>query len=244
MTWTAVRALPAEQTVAIVPAGAIEAHGPHLPLGTDVVIAEAMARAGARRLSDRGLHVLMLPTLPVAPAPFAAAFAGTINTPAESTTQIVTAIARSLASHGIRVIAIANAHHDPAHVDALRAAVLNVAEARAALVFPDLTRRRLAQRLTGEFQSGACHAGRYEGSIVLAERPDLVDVAVMRRLAPNPRSLVDAIRSGGKTFADAGGPDAYFGFPADASAEEGREIVDALGLILEEAVMDARAATL
>ena len=242
MTWTSVRALPVERTIAILPTGAIEAHGPHLPLGTDIVIAEAMAHAGAERLSARDRHVLILPTLPVSPAPFAAAFAGTISTPAESTTQMVIAIARSLASHGIAITAIANAHHDPVHVDALRAAESGIAvEARARLVFPDLTRRRWAQRLTEEFQSGACHAGRYESSIVLAAQPDAVATAVMRALAPNPRSLVDAIRSGHKSFAEAGGPDAYFGFPAEASAEEGRQIIEMLGAILEEAVLEALA---
>jgi creatinine amidohydrolase len=61
----------------------------------------------------------------------------------------------------------------------------------------------------------------------------------MHRLTPNPHSLVEAIRTGHATFADAGGADAYFGFPADATAEEGREIVAALAGILEEAVMDA-----
>jgi creatinine amidohydrolase len=240
MTWTEVRALPVNRTVAILPTGAVEAHGPHLPLGTDIVIAEAMARAGAARLSARNLDVLIVPTIPVSPAPFAAAFAGTIHTPAEATTMIVLGVARSLASHGIRVTAVANAHHDPTHVDALRTAVARAAEdGGAALVFPDLTRRRWAEKLTQEFRSGACHAGRYEGSVVLAEQPDAVNATVMQTLPPNPRSLVDAIRMGHTTFAEAGGSDAYFGFPADATAEEGRQIVEALGAILEEAVMDA-----
>jgi creatinine amidohydrolase len=241
MTWTEVRALPADRTVAILPTGAVEAHGPHLPLGTDIVIAEAMARAGAARLSARHLHVLIVPTLPVAPAPFAAGFAGTLDTPADATTMIVMGVVRSLASHGVLMTAVANAHHDPAHVGALRAAVDGVAkDGRASLVFPDLTRRRWAERLTPEFRSGACHAGRYEGSVVLAEQPDSVNTAVMQLLTPNPRSLVDAIRTGKTTFAEAGGSDAYFGFPAEASADEGREIVETLGAILEEAVMDAR----
>jgi creatinine amidohydrolase len=240
MTWTDVRALQAGRTVAILPTAAIEAHGPHLPLGTDIVIAEAMARAGASRLAARGLDVLIAPTLPVAPAPFAAAFAGTIHTPAEATTMMVAGVAQSLAEHGVRITAVANAHHDPAHVDALRAAVARVAkDGRALLVFPDLTRKRWAMRLTDEFRSGACHAGRYEGSILLAERPESVRTHVMAQLPPNPRSLVDAIRTGHATFIDAGGADAYFGFPADATADEGRTIVDALGGILEEAVIEA-----
>lgn len=244
LTWPAVRELPAARTVAVLPTGAIEAHGPHLPLGTDVIIAEAMARAGADSLAAHGFHVLLLPALTMAPAPFASEFAGTVHTPAEATTMIVTGVVRSLAACGIRVAAIANAHHDPAHVEALRRAVNDIAasDLDTVVVFPDLTRRRWAERLTPEFRSGACHAGRYEGSIVLAERPDLVRADVMSALAPNPRSLVDAIRSGHATFTAAGGPDAYFGFPAEATAGEGRATIDLLGAILAEAVEEAIAA--
>src|SRR5918994_4518434 len=201
LTWQAVRELPADRTVAVLPTGAIEAHGPHLPLGTDVIIADAMARAGAERLSARGLHVLLLPPLALTPAPFASEFAGTLHTPSEAITMLVTGVVRSLAGHGIRVTVIANAHHDPAHVQALRTAVGQIAaRGFGTLVFPDLTRRRWAEFLTAEFRSGACHAGRYEGSIVLAERPDLVRQDVMTALPPNLRSLVDAIRCGHRTF--------------------------------------------
>src|SRR2546426_5797006 len=107
LTWTAVRDLPPEEkarTVAVLPTGAIEAHGPHLPLGTDVIIAEAMARAGAERLASRGFEVLVLPTLALTPAPFAAEFAGTLHMPAEATTLLVRGAAQSLAAHGIRVM--------------------------------------------------------------------------------------------------------------------------------------------
>lgn len=243
LVWPAPGMLPAGRTVAILPTGAIEAHGPHLPLGTDIVIAQAMARAGAERLAARGLDVVMLPALPYAPAPFAAAFAGTIDTPVAATALMVAGIARSLAAHGVRITAIANAHHDPAHVSSLRAAVDDVAaEGQARLIFPDLTRRRWAERLTDEFRSGACHAGRYEGSIVLAEVPAQVRVDVMTRLTPNPASLVDAIRKGQHTFGAAGGPDAYFGSPAEATADEGRRTIETLGAILEEAVLEAMSA--
>jgi len=227
--------------VAVLPTGAIEAHGPHLPLGTDIMIAEAMARAGAARLANASVEVILLPSLPFAPAPFAAAFSGTLDVPAPAITSMVTAIARDVARHGVRLTAIANAHHDPANVTALRAAVaeLDAAPNGPRLVFPDLTRRRWAERLTEEFRSGACHAGRYETSIVLAVRPELVRTDVMETLSPNPRSLVDAIRDGHATFAAAGGAEAYFGWPADADAAEGRAIIDQLGSILYDAVMEA-----
>src|SRR5258706_3224712 len=76
MTWEEVRALDRARTVAILPAGAIEAHGPHLPLGADEVIASAMARSGAEALQARGIATLILPPLPFTAAPFAAGFPG------------------------------------------------------------------------------------------------------------------------------------------------------------------------
>lgn len=240
MSWPEFARMPSDRLVALLPLGALEAHGPHLPLGTDIVIAEAMAREGADRLSAHGMDVVVLPALPVAPAPFASAFAGTIDTSGTATTALILGIARSLRRHGVRVTGLANAHHDPAHVAAIRAAVAQAnAGQPGTVVFPDLTRRRWASRLTDEFQSGACHAGRYEGSVVLAEAPDLVDHDRLRQLPPNPSSLVDAIRRGDGSFGQAGGPQAYFGWPADATADEGRRIIQSLGAILEEAVLDA-----
>jgi creatinine amidohydrolase len=238
MTWTAVGALARRRVIAILPTGAVEAHGPHLPLGTDIIIAEAMARNGAERLSARGFDALVLPALPFAPAPFAAAFPGTIDLTPETIHATVSRIAASLAAHGVLITVIANAHHDPAQVHALRAAAAETGNG-GKVIFPDLTRRRWADQLTAEFRSGACHAGRYESSIVLAERPDEVDVPRMSSLAANQHSLVDAIKVGTMSFREAGGPEAYFGSPADASAEEGRQIIEVLGAIVEEAVLEA-----
>jgi creatinine amidohydrolase len=240
LSWLAFRQLRSPRLVAVLPVGAIEAHGPHLPLGTDILIAEAMARAGAERLARRGFDVVLLPVLPVAPAPFAAAFDGTIDTAAAAMAMTIEGVARSLGRHGVAVTVIANAHHDPANVGAVRDAVAQIEkEGVTRLLFPDLTRRRWATRLTEEFQSGACHAGRYETSVVMAVAPETVDVASQAALEPNRRSLVAAIQQGERTFAEAGGPDAYFGAPAEATADEGRDIIDRLGTIIEDAVVEA-----
>src|SRR5262249_57363448 len=106
----------------------------------------------------------------------------------------------------------------------------------------NIRRRPLSSRLTEEFRTGACHAGRYEGSMVLAERPELVREELRVALPPVPASLSAAIREGRTTFEQAGGPRAYFGWPADASAAEGRTTIDTLGEILAEAVLAAPAA--
>ena len=238
MTWEEVRGLDEAQTVAVLPVGAIEAHGPHLPLATDVIIAQAMARNGAERLAKHGLTVVILPPFQYTAAPFAQSFPGTVTIDVDAATTMLNHVADGVGQADISILAIANAHFDPTHVDGLR----QCAEQRAwpRIVFPDLTRRELAGRLTEEFRSGACHAGRYEGSIMLAAAPDQVRTDVMRGLEPNPRSLSDAIRDGKQSFVAAGGERAYFGWPADATIKEGRETIDTLGTILEEAVLAVR----
>lgn len=235
LSWTDIQALDRSRVVAILPLGAVEAHGPHLPLGTDIIIAEAMARAGAELLLPQGIQPLLLPALPYAPAPYAADFPGTISIDPHAVTSTIQAIASSLSRHGIRFLALANAHFDPVQVRAVRDAVHGT---EAMVIFPDLTRRALAQRLTAEFQSGACHAGRYETSIVMAARPELVHETLRTALPANNRSLVEAHAAGQTTFRAAGGADAYFGAPAEASATEGRESIAKLGEILADAVRE------
>jgi creatinine amidohydrolase len=243
LTWEEVRDLDRARVIVVLPVGALEAHGPHLPLATDVVIASAMARAGAVRLSARGRDAVLLPALPYTAAPFGAAFPGTLSVSAATVTALVVDLARELTRHGFAALAIANGHLDPAHLAALAAAAERArAERLIPVVIPDLTRKSLAGRLTEEFRTGACHAGRYEGSMVLAERPELVREDVRVTLPPVPSSLSAAIRDGRTTFEQAGGPRAYFGWPADASAAEGRATIDTLGDILAEAVLAASVA--
>lgn len=246
MTWEEARDRVRPGAVAILPLGAVEAHGPQLALATDLVIAEAMARSGAERLAARGLEVFMLPSIPYAAAPFASAFPGTISVAAATIASLIVEISRSLAAQGIHRVAIANAHLDPAHLGCIRTAVAEVRgdeggaasmQGGAAIIFPDLTARPLALRLGDEFRSGACHAGRFESSIVMAARPDLVRDAVRHGLPAVEASLSRAIRDGKTDFASAGGPRAYFGAPAAASVEEGERTIAILGEILAEAVM-------
>ena len=224
--------------VVIVPIGATEAHGPHLPLGTDVIIAEAMARAGAERLSARGKTALIAPPFAYTSAGYASGFPGTISIRPDLVTAVLVDVARSLARHGLAQLAIANAHLEPVHIASLHEAARRVeAEKIGSVAFPDITRKPWALRLSDEFKSGACHAGQYEGSIVLAERPDLVREDIRKKLPENPASLSRAIRDGKMTFEDAGGPRAYFGAPANATGEEGRATIATLGAILEEAIV-------
>ena len=237
MTWEDARDAAGPGSAAILPVGAVEAHGPHLPLETDVIIALAMARAGAARLTARGLRAVVLSPLTYTAAAFAQGFAGTLSLRPETVTATLVDIAAGLRRHGFGILAIANAHLDPTHLASLDAAVAAIRrDGSPAVAFPNLAAKPWAVRLSDEFKSGACHAGQFETSIVLAERPELVRDGIRARLTPNPASLSRAIRDGKRTFEEAGGDRAYFGYPAQATAEEGRATIEVLGAILDDAV--------
>lgn len=232
-----VERLLARGCAAILPVGATEAHGPHLPLDTDVTIALGMARRAAARLSAAGRPCVVLPPVAYSVTEFAAPFAGTLGLPAEVATAHLAALLSAATTAGFAPVAVANAHLEPAHIASITAACDRVEALHGRRpVFPDVTRRRLAERLTDEFRSGACHAGRYEGSLVLADDPGAVNDAVRLKLPPFEVSLVDVMAAGKTNFVEAGAESAYFGRPAEASAEEGHATFEVLATLLVEAM--------
>lgn len=231
-----------KQVIAILPCGATEAHGPHLPLNTDVIISEGMAVQALPALRERGLSAVILPPLAYMPADYAHAFEGTITVGAATAKALMIDIARCLKAQGFACLALANSHFDPANVAMLREAGVEIRALGLPVAFPDFTRRKLAQTLTAEFLSGACHAGQFETSLVMAMRPDLVDDEVRRQLRDNPASLTAAFAKGATTFEQAGGPDAYFGAPRHASPSEGTKSYEVMAAALVAAIEEALAA--
>ncbi|MCB9602247.1 MAG: creatininase family protein [Sandaracinus sp.] len=221
--------------VALLPAGATEAHGPHLPLGTDVVISKTAALRACRLLRADGIPSVVLPPLAYAVTEFAAGFDGTLSIPIETARALVRDVVLATHRAGFAGVVICNAHLEPGNLQALREGLDEALAKGAKGVFPDVTRKPHALRLGDEFKSGACHAGRYETSLVLAADPFLVRRDVQAELAPNPSSLSVAIREGKQSFEDAGGPQAYFGWPADATAAEGDALYGELADIFAEA---------
>jgi creatinine amidohydrolase len=224
MTYEEAARVAADGAVALLPAGATEAHGPHLPLSTDVVISETAALRAATALRKAGRGAVVLPPLAYAVTEFAADFGGTISLPLETATALARDVILGAGRAGFAGVVVCNAHLEPGNLKALKGAVAQAAERGVAAVFPDVTRKPHALRLGEEFASGACHAGSYETSLVLAADPFLVHTEVAETLEPNPSSLSVAIREGKRSFLEAGGPRAYFGYPAEATAAEGEQL--------------------
>ncbi|NUO47462.1 MAG: creatininase family protein [Polyangiaceae bacterium] len=221
------------------PVGSVEPHGPHLPLGTDTMISVAAAERAARRLDEAGVGVLVAPAIPFGVTDFASGFPGAVSVPADALTAFLRAIVVAHQSAGALHVCLINNHLEPAQDAAVRAAISDLAPGSASVACP-LT-RRWARTLSAEFKSGACHAGRYESSLVLAARPELVSEEARASLAEVPISLSDGIRDGKSTFQEMGMNDAYAGAPAAATADEGEEQLDLLATMIVTEVTEGLA---
>ncbi len=224
----------ARPVVALVPVGSVEPHGPHLPLGTDTLIGEGAIARAAARLEDT-LEVVVAPAVPYGVTDFARGFAGAVSVPAGVVTGLLRAIAESLVEQGFASVCLVSNHLEPAHDAAVRAAVEGLPRARVASPLE----RRWARLLSDEFKSGECHAGRYETSIVLACRPELVDDGARAALPDVPISLSRGIREGKDGFSAMGMTAAYAGAPRLATAAEGEAQLARLAEMIEATVRES-----
>lgn len=228
--------------VALWPVGATEAHGPHLPLGTDVFIAEETCRRVAERAPEvLGLEAVVLPPLAFTITECARPFSGTLSLPRDAVVAYVDAVLAAATEQGFRSVCLVNAHLEPAHRFALRDAVKAAAARGAPAVLADPCERRWVPLGTEEFRSGACHAGRYETSLVLAARPELVDQTTAATLPAAQIDLMGAMKAGARTFLDMGAEQAYVGAPAEGTAAEGAASYDTLCHITFEVLKESLA---
>ena len=241
-TWPEARELFGPDLIAILPIGATEPHGPHLPLDTDVTIAVAQARRAIELFAEAGVRAVLLPPIAYGLTHFTDGFEGRVSLRPGTLWALLEDVVHSLEEQGVRRIVFANAHLEPAHVQVLRGVAGDQAERteeRAQVLFADNTRRRWAETLGEEFKSGDCHAGRYESSIVLAADPDSVREQARAGLAPVAIDLIEKMRAGARSFVQAGATEAYCGDPAAASAEEGRERIEALARMIVQSAREA-----
>lgn len=241
LTFPKVQALLDSGAVALWPTGSTEAHGPHLPLSTDVLIATETCRRAAGAVKARtGLEALILPPLAFTITEYAAPFSGTISIPKETAVAYVRDVILGASRHGFRAVCLVNAHLEPAHRYGLRDGVNAAAGAACPVVIADPCDRRWVTTLTEELQSGQCHAGQYESSLILAIDGAPIEDTVRAALPERAIDLIGGMKAGKKDFLEMGATEGYFGRPADASIEEGNatyeKLVDMVVTTIEEAL--------
>jgi creatinine amidohydrolase len=223
--------------VALVPIGSTEPHGPHLGLGTDVVISAAACVRATELFARKGpLSALIAPAISYGVTECAQGFAGAVSVPAAVLTAYLGAICDGLLAQGMRHVCLVNNHLEPAHDAAVRA--VSTGRGKHVSVACPLT-KKWARTLDAEFKSGACHAGLYETSIMMAAAPEMVDDAMRSVLPPVPISLSQQLAAGVTKFTDMGMELAYAGDPASASIDEGERMIQRLAEMVVGEVREA-----
>lgn len=178
LTWIDVAAHLARDPRLIIPVGALEQHGPHLPLGTNLLIAERIATD----LSNT-FGVLRAPAMHYGVNVNAdTAFAGTATLLQKTLHRALNELLASWESHGIGEFIIITAHRYEPHLDALATLITDHARVRVISIW-DVDIADLLQ-----VQSGPLHAGEAETSVMLFLYPDLVRMDRARNYDPSPRS--------------------------------------------------------
>ncbi len=223
--------------VVLLPVGSVEPHGPHLSLVTDTIISEAAATRAAASLEREGLAVLLAPAVSYGVTRFAAGFAGAVSVPPAALAAYLRAVVEGYLDAGFAHVCVVNNHLEPEHDAAVRASVAGLPPGRASVACP-LT-RRWGRTLSAEFKSGACHAGRYETSLVLAADAGAVRGDLAASLPDLEVSLSAGILAGRSSFLALGLDRAYTGAPARATAAEGEEMLDRLATMIATEVKEA-----
>lgn len=179
MHWPQIEAALRQGTRTVVAgAGSMEQHGPHLPFQTDTLLGTALAEAVAARLDD----VIVGPTIPFGVSEHHMAFPGTITLDKETFKEVVRQYVASLARHGFETVIIVPSHggnFGPLG-ELLQETGGRIGGARF-LPFTDLMafiQPMFAVAAQDQItpQVAGAHAGETETSMVLAQRPELVDM--------------------------------------------------------------------
>jgi creatinine amidohydrolase len=223
-------------SVLVLPTGALEEHGPHLPVATDLIIAEAMAARAVAEYGD-ALDLRLLPPLAYTKSDQHAWSAGTFWLSASTLTAVLTDIGRSVATTPAHRLAFLDGHGG-------NSALLQVANRELRREFglrtftlhpgvpPDRGGASPADGL-------GMHGGTDEPSLMLHLRPDLVDLDRAERRVPEHLAGYRHVRFGGSVsfgrLSDEFGPSGVLGDPtAERGKERAERSVEYLGAVFAE----------
>ena len=227
LTGPQVAELLTEHTILVQPLGAIEQHGPHLPLSTDSVVATAVAEAAVAEVGDE-LDIWLLPTLEYTKSNEHAWSPGTVWLSATTLLAVLDDVGRCISTTAAKRLVFLNGHGG-------NSALLNVAnrELRLAhglmtfLTHPGVPPDQGGTSPADESGMGV-HGGTDETSIMLHLAPHLVDMSKAARRVPESIALNRYVRFGGRvTFGWMSNdffPEGYIGDPTAATAALGKTL--------------------
>lgn len=246
LTYTEYEAAVKGGAVAIWGLGVVEEHGPHLPLATDIYGPYQATTGASQELARRNVPSVVVPVYYWGVNRVTGSFPGSIDVRPEIMIELMQDVFKSLKRDGIKTVFCVSGHGDAAHNKAIYEGVKRAA-AELGISTYFVTNPMMAQRLGldsndprlvltaagpgyAPAQPGAprpqidVHAGAGETSTMLGNFPDVVRKDLIAGLPPtnlNEAQLAEWRR--GYDHAKKVTPDGYFGAPADADAERGRQ---------------------
>jgi len=219
-TWTDMRdVLASGPAIAVLPFGALEQHGPHLPLDTDTRQAEAIARGIAS-----SLDAVLLPAIEYGNTWGNAAFPGTVSLSVDTVAAICGDIAASLDAAGFALLVVVNGDYGnrlPLQLAAEKRAAAEKRMPVLVLDYPGLVDIGDQVKESPWAAPGLCHADELETSMMLAISPGTVHperfAAEYPDLPPDFGQRPQALAPLGET--------GVFGDPRAATAAKGEQII-------------------
>ena len=235
LSWPEVKAeLEAGRDTVVIAFGATEQHGPHLPLATDALLGDHLARLVAERL-----NAFVAPTVRVGCSEHHLEFPGTLSVSEETFHQLVGDLVRSLARGGFRRVVLLPTHGGNFRPLAAALEKLGPVEGIEVRAITDLGALFAVAR-TGQEEygvplgEGGLHAGEWETSMLMVIHPDLVHPD-----RGEPGYTGDMEQAVGAIFGEgvhSVAPNGVIGDPTQASAEHGDRYWDVVTALALEAV--------
>jgi len=213
-----------EESLAIVPLGSTEQHGPHLPEATDHLIAEAFAREAADRTG-----YLCTPTINIGVSPHHKQFPGTMWADAPAFREYIESVSRNLTYHGIDRIVYVNAHGG--NVEHLREVGRRLRDSGEAYALEWMWNNSISELVDDLFEQNGPHGGPKETALIQYLHPDLVHDERLEEARDG--GLVDwedagTTKHGARTFYDAieNTGNGVLGDQTHATAEKGEQMFE------------------
>ena len=233
---TDIRRWVGDRSLALLPAGAIEEHGPHLPLSTDALIAEAMVDALIEKYGDT-LDLWKLPLVSYGRSVEHDWAPGTLTFQTDTFYKVLMDIGRSVSRAGFKRLVFVNGHGG--NVSVIDAVLRDLRLAHGLLTFSLGVAPKPGSGLEFDDVGYGVHGGHVETSVMLHLCPDLVDMTT--DLGARPPVCFGHNKhlkfGGGVSFgwvSEDFGPEGYIGDPRRSNADLGKRTFDAIAGALGE----------
>jgi creatinine amidohydrolase len=224
LTFPLLRQVPRDRTVVVAPIAACEQHSLHLPTITDTLLVTGVAEGVEARMPQQ---VLLLPTQWLGASHHHLRFGGTLSLPVETHVALLCDLLEPLLEDGYQRLLVLNGHGG--NIDTMQMALRRLQprwrdRLLAAASYWDLAAKELAALAEGPRKEMG-HACEFETSMVLALRPDLVRREQIKDDPPRDDPVLRGLylAEDMRQRTDHG----CVGYPERASAEKGRQFLDA-----------------